>query len=147
IISGQELPRPRGSTAKARVVDPYVLVQVFGIPADCTERKTRTVSNEGNNPVFDATFEIPIREPHLALIRFVVLDDEFIGDDFIGQLPPRAAALRDRRAAGERDALRPRGHLQPPRRRGEFEGDVISVVCFARFARRLARGGAVLRGG
>lgn len=36
IISGQHLPRPRSSTAKGAVIDPYVVVQVFGIPADCS---------------------------------------------------------------------------------------------------------------
>jgi hypothetical protein len=36
IISGQHLPRPRGSTAKGNVIDPYVVIQLHGIPADCT---------------------------------------------------------------------------------------------------------------
>jgi hypothetical protein len=30
------LPRPRGSTAKGNVIDPYVIIQLHGIPADCT---------------------------------------------------------------------------------------------------------------
>jgi len=30
------LPRPRGSTAKGNVIDPYVVIQLHGIPADCT---------------------------------------------------------------------------------------------------------------
>ena len=45
----------------------------------------RTVSNEGNSPIFDEPFEFLINLPEMALLRFVVLDDEFIGDDFIGQ--------------------------------------------------------------
>ena len=39
----------------------------------------------GFNPVFDETFEFHINLPELALVRFVVLDDDFIGDAFIGQ--------------------------------------------------------------
>lgn len=35
VISGQQLPRPRGSVAKATVVDPYVLIQIYGFPIDC----------------------------------------------------------------------------------------------------------------
>ncbi|KAF4530270.1 hypothetical protein B566_EDAN007311 [Ephemera danica] len=85
IISGQHLPRPRGSTAKGEVIDPYIVVQLFGIPADCTERKTKTVSNEGNCPIFEESFEFQVVLPELVLVRFVVLDDEYIGDDFIGQ--------------------------------------------------------------
>ena len=50
-----------------------------------SEAKTRTVSNDGCYPIFNETFEFHINLPELALIRFVVLDDEYIGDDFIGQ--------------------------------------------------------------
>ena len=40
VISGQQLPRPRGSAAKATVVDPYVLIQIYGIPIDCAGKWT-----------------------------------------------------------------------------------------------------------
>ncbi|KAM9415899.1 inactive phospholipase C-like protein 2 isoform 1-T1 [Salvelinus alpinus] len=85
VISGQNLPRPRGSGAKGDVVDPYVYVEIHGIPADCAERRTRTVMQNGHNPIFDESFEFQINLPELAMVRFVVLDDEFIGDEFIGQ--------------------------------------------------------------
>ncbi|XP_069694036.1 inactive phospholipase C-like protein 2 isoform X2 [Periplaneta americana] len=85
IISGQHLPRPRGSTAKGDVIDPYVVIQLHGIPADCAERKTKTVSNEGDCPIYEENFEFQVMLPELLLLRFVVLDDDFIGDDFIGQ--------------------------------------------------------------
>ncbi|KAJ1525801.1 hypothetical protein ONE63_009004 [Megalurothrips usitatus] len=85
VISGQNLPRPRGCDARGTAIDPYVAVQVFGIQVDNNEKKTRTVSNEGDCPVFEETFEMVIFLPELALLRFVVLDDEYIGDPFIGQ--------------------------------------------------------------
>ncbi|KAM6958877.1 inactive phospholipase C-like protein 2 [Aplochiton taeniatus] len=85
VISGQNLPRPRGSGAKGDVVDPYVYVEIHGIPADCAERRTRTVIQNGDNPIFDESFEFKINLPELAMVRFVVLDDDFIGDEFIGQ--------------------------------------------------------------
>ncbi|CAN9503852.1 unnamed protein product [Ophioblennius macclurei] len=85
VISGQNLPKPRGSGAKGDVVDPYVYVEIHGIPADCAERRTRTVMQNGDNPVFDESFEFQINLPELAMVRFVVLDDDFIGDEFIGQ--------------------------------------------------------------
>lgn len=85
VISGQNLPKPKGSGAKGDVVDPYVYVEIHGIPADCTERRTRTVSQNGDNPIFDESFEFQINLPELAMVRFVVLDDDFIGDEFIGQ--------------------------------------------------------------
>ncbi|XP_077600255.1 inactive phospholipase C-like protein 2 [Stigmatopora nigra] len=85
VISGQNLPKPKGSVAKGDAVDPYVYVEIHGIPADCTERRTRTVSHHCDNPVFDESFEFQINLPELAMVRFVVLDDDFIGDEFIGQ--------------------------------------------------------------
>lgn len=85
VISGQNLPKPKGSAAKGDVVDPYVYVEIHGIPADCSERRTRTVIQNGDNPIFDESFEFQINLPELAMVRFVVLDDDFIGDEFIGQ--------------------------------------------------------------
>uniref|UniRef100_A0A3B5KUL8 Phosphoinositide phospholipase C n=1 Tax=Xiphophorus couchianus TaxID=32473 RepID=A0A3B5KUL8_9TELE len=85
VISGQNLPKPKGSGAKGDVVDPYVYVEIHGIPADCSERRTRTVRQNGDNPIFDESFEFQINLPELAMVRFVVLDDDFIGDEFIGQ--------------------------------------------------------------
>uniref|UniRef100_A0A0N4ZEL7 Phosphoinositide phospholipase C n=1 Tax=Parastrongyloides trichosuri TaxID=131310 RepID=A0A0N4ZEL7_PARTI len=85
ILSGQQLPRPRGSNVKSDSADPFVVVEIFGIPLDCAEERTKTVRNESANPNFDESLQFQISVPELALIRFLVLDDDFIGDDFIGQ--------------------------------------------------------------
>ncbi|KAF3839582.1 hypothetical protein F7725_018299 [Dissostichus mawsoni] len=85
IISGQNFPKPKGSGAKGDVVDPYVYVEIHGIPADCAEQRTKTVNQNGDNPLFDESFEFQINLPELAMVRFVVLDDDYIGDEFIGQ--------------------------------------------------------------
>ncbi|OCT75844.1 inactive phospholipase C-like protein 2 [Xenopus laevis] len=85
IISGQHFPKPKGSGAKGDVVDPYVYVEIHGIPADCAEQRTKTVHQNGDNPIFDESFEFQINLPELTMVRFVVLDDDYIGDEFIGQ--------------------------------------------------------------
>uniref|UniRef100_W5LTY5 Phosphoinositide phospholipase C n=1 Tax=Astyanax mexicanus TaxID=7994 RepID=W5LTY5_ASTMX len=85
IISGQNFPKPKGSGAKGDVVDPYVYVEIHGIPADCAEQRTKTVNQNGENPLFDESFEFQINLPELAMVRFVALDDDYIGDEFIGQ--------------------------------------------------------------
>nr|XP_023691401.1 inactive phospholipase C-like protein 2 isoform X1 [Paramormyrops kingsleyae] len=85
VISGQNLPKPRGSAAKGDVVEPYIYVEIHGIPADCAEQRTKTISKNGDNPIFDESFEFQINLPELAVLRFVVLDDDYIGDEFIGQ--------------------------------------------------------------
>ncbi|XP_075385841.1 inactive phospholipase C-like protein 1 isoform X1 [Tenrec ecaudatus] len=85
IISGQNFPKPKGACAKGDVIDPYVCIEIHGIPADCSEQRTRTVQQNSDNPIFDETFEFQVNLPELAMVRFVVLDDDYIGDEFIGQ--------------------------------------------------------------
>ncbi|XP_030065065.1 inactive phospholipase C-like protein 1 [Microcaecilia unicolor] len=85
IISGQNFPKPKGACAKGDVIDPYVCIELHGIPADCTEQRTKTVQQNSDNPIFDESFEFQINLPELAMVRFVVLDDDYIGDEFIGQ--------------------------------------------------------------
>ncbi len=65
----------------------YLTVVVYKcrFPFSFTERKTRTIPDEGDCPIFEESLEFYIHHPEMALIRFIVLDDEFIGDDFIGQ--------------------------------------------------------------
>lgn len=48
----------------------------------------------GHSPIFDESFEFTITVPELALLRIAVLDDEFIGDDFIGQYTVPVSCLR-----------------------------------------------------
>ena len=85
ILSAQQLPRPRGSTAKGDSADPFVVIEIFGIPGDCAEERTKTIRNDSFNPNFDESFQFEICVPELALVRFLILDDDYIGDDFIGQ--------------------------------------------------------------
>ncbi|KAK2188257.1 hypothetical protein NP493_138g02010 [Ridgeia piscesae] len=85
VISGQRFPKPKGSGAKGDTIDPYVTVEIFGIPADCAEERTKTVQHNGYNPLFDESFEFQVNLPELALVRFAVLDDDYIGDEFISQ--------------------------------------------------------------
>uniref|UniRef100_A0A3B5MSP5 Phosphoinositide phospholipase C n=1 Tax=Xiphophorus couchianus TaxID=32473 RepID=A0A3B5MSP5_9TELE len=85
VISAHNLPKPQGSGAKGEVIDPYVVLELHGVPADCAEQRTRTAAQNQDEPMFDETFEFQVNMPELALLRFVVLDDDYIGDDFIGQ--------------------------------------------------------------
>ena len=79
------MPKPRGAAARGDTVDPYVTVEVLGIPADCAEERTKTVRHDAYSPLFDESFEFHVHLPELALLRFAVLDDDYIGDEFIGQ--------------------------------------------------------------
>ncbi|XP_046860493.1 inactive phospholipase C-like protein 2 isoform X2 [Xenia sp. Carnegie-2017] len=94
VISGQQFPKPKMSGTKAEVVDPFVSVSVYGIPGDTAHERTKTIPSNGFNPVFDESFEFHINIPELALVRFVVLDDDFIGDAFIGQYSIPVVCMR-----------------------------------------------------
>ena len=43
VISALHLPRPEQAELKANSVDPYIVLQIFGVPRDCDEARTKTV--------------------------------------------------------------------------------------------------------
>ncbi|CAF0929758.1 unnamed protein product [Rotaria sordida] len=85
IISALHLPRPEQAELKANSIDPYVVIQIFGVPRDTDEVRTKTIYHNSENPQFNEAFEFEIAFPELALVRFVVLDDDSLDYDFIGQ--------------------------------------------------------------
>ncbi|XP_045715577.1 1-phosphatidylinositol 4,5-bisphosphate phosphodiesterase eta-2 isoform X5 [Phyllostomus hastatus] len=87
IISGQQLPKPRDSVLgdRGEIIDPYVEVEVIGLPVDCSKEQTRVVDDNGFNPVWEETLVFVVHMPEIALVRFLVWDHDPIGRDFIGQ--------------------------------------------------------------
>ena len=86
IISGQHLPKEHGSTKDKDVVDPFVEVITYGIRRDSTEHRTRTVRNNGLNPIWDHKIDLDIYCPELCLILFKVRDEDRYGaSKFLGQ--------------------------------------------------------------
>lgn len=68
------------------VVDPYVQLDVHGVPVDCVTATTRAIDNNGFNPYWNETFEFVVQFPEMALVRFAVFDNDCVsGDDFLGQ--------------------------------------------------------------
>ncbi|KAJ8017176.1 hypothetical protein DPEC_G00015030 [Dallia pectoralis] len=87
IISGQQLPKPKDSMLgdRGEIIDPFVEVEVIGLPVDCCKEQTRVVDDNGFNPMWEETLVFTLHMPELALIRFLVWDHDPIGQDFIGQ--------------------------------------------------------------
>uniref|UniRef100_A0A8C3YDT1 Phosphoinositide phospholipase C n=1 Tax=Catagonus wagneri TaxID=51154 RepID=A0A8C3YDT1_9CETA len=87
IISGQQLPKPRDSVLgdRGEIIDPFVEVEVIGLPADCNKGQTRVVDDNGFNPMWEETLVFTVHMPEIALVRFLVWDHDPIGRDFIGQ--------------------------------------------------------------
>uniref|UniRef100_G3PHW3 Phosphoinositide phospholipase C n=1 Tax=Gasterosteus aculeatus aculeatus TaxID=481459 RepID=G3PHW3_GASAC len=87
IISGQQLPKPKDSMLgdRGEIIDPFVEVEVIGLPVDCCKEQTRVVDDNGFNPMWEETLVFSVHMPELALVRFLVWDHDPIGQDFIGQ--------------------------------------------------------------
>ncbi|KAL2103385.1 hypothetical protein ACEWY4_000253 [Coilia grayii] len=74
-----------GRMRKQLIIDPFVEVEVIGLPVDCCKEQTRVVDDNGFNPMWEETLVFTLSMPELALIRFLVWDHDPIGQDFIGQ--------------------------------------------------------------
>ncbi|XP_066303079.1 1-phosphatidylinositol 4,5-bisphosphate phosphodiesterase delta-1-like isoform X1 [Branchiostoma lanceolatum] len=86
VISGFQLPTPEGEGSGGSAVDPYVKVQVYGVPADCAEEGTEVVKNNGFHPVWNCDMAFPLTFPDLALVRFEVKEHDTMSDsETIGQ--------------------------------------------------------------
>jgi hypothetical protein len=87
VISAFQLPKVSGKEQKSKgeVIDPYISVSITGLDVDDKRAKTKTIKNNGFNPIWETTFKFPIVNPDLALLTFEVSDSDFISsDDFIG---------------------------------------------------------------
>ncbi|KAM4693928.1 1-phosphatidylinositol 4,5-bisphosphate phosphodiesterase eta-1 isoform 2-T2 [Discoglossus pictus] len=87
IVSGQQLPKPPDSMLgdRGEIIDPFVEVEIIGLPVDCCKEQTRVVDDNGFNPVWEETLTFTIHMPEIALVRFLVWDHDPIGRDFVGQ--------------------------------------------------------------
>ncbi|KAI1902200.1 hypothetical protein AGOR_G00042260 [Albula goreensis] len=84
VISAQQLPKLKKKTKS--IVDPLVRVEIYGVPADTTEKETQSISNNGFNPMWNEQFQFEVYVPELAMVRFVVEDyDSTSNNDLIGQ--------------------------------------------------------------
>ncbi|KAG8331176.1 hypothetical protein J6590_046501 [Homalodisca vitripennis] len=91
VIAARHLIRSgRGTTS------PFVDIELLGADYDTgTKLTTKTVSDNGLNPVWNDSCDFDIINPHLALLRFQVQDEDMFGDsNFIGQATYPVVALR-----------------------------------------------------
>ncbi|XP_028260976.1 1-phosphatidylinositol 4,5-bisphosphate phosphodiesterase eta-2 [Parambassis ranga] len=87
VISGQQLPKPKDSMFgdRGEIIDPFVEVEIIGLPVDCLKQQTRVVDDNGFNPMWEETLVFNVHMPQIALVRFQVWDHDPIGRNFIGQ--------------------------------------------------------------
>uniref|UniRef100_A0A3Q2T1F1 Phosphoinositide phospholipase C n=1 Tax=Fundulus heteroclitus TaxID=8078 RepID=A0A3Q2T1F1_FUNHE len=82
VISGSNLPLPKSGKA----LDPFVRVEIHGIPSDSRCKNTQTVKNNSLSPHWDADMNFSISVPELCLVRFCVRDQtSLFRSEFVGQ--------------------------------------------------------------
>ena len=83
VISATQLPKP-GGAQKGEIIDPFVKIFVNGPDAaDNAEGTTRTVVDNGFNPVWNQVFTFDIRRPENTYMTFYVMDEDVLSSEFI----------------------------------------------------------------
>ncbi|XP_078332156.1 1-phosphatidylinositol 4,5-bisphosphate phosphodiesterase delta-1-like [Crassostrea virginica] len=83
IISGYQFPKPNDSK-KGEIIDPFIKIEIHGVKDDTQQCKTSVKTNNGFNPRWDEDVSFVLSQPDLAVVRFVVYDQDRYVDDFIG---------------------------------------------------------------
>ena len=93
IISAQNLPK--SDQLVNDITDSYVVVQTYGVDSDRNEQKTKTINDNGFNPIWNEDLRFDINCPELAFVKFKVLDkDNASSDDLIGHYTIRFQNIR-----------------------------------------------------
>lgn len=59
-------------------------INIYGVPADLSEKSTKVVKDNGLNPIWNEDFKFVVNCPELAFVKFSVFDDDVGKDDLIG---------------------------------------------------------------
>ncbi|KAJ6636881.1 hypothetical protein lerEdw1_013935 [Lerista edwardsae] len=95
VITAQQLPK-LNKEKNSSIVDPFVRIEIYGVPIDCCKKQTEYRLNNGFNPCWNETLTFQVRVPELALVRFVVEDyDTTSANDFVGQFTLPLPSLRE----------------------------------------------------
>ncbi len=83
VLAANHLPKP-GGAQKGEIIDPFVMIYMNGpYGPDNAEAKTRTINDNGFNPIWNQTFTFDVRYPDLTYLTFHVNDEDVITHDFI----------------------------------------------------------------
>lgn len=95
IISGSYLPKP-GGAQKGEIIDPFVVVYLNGPNmSEFVEVKTKTIQDNGFNPVWNQTFTFDIKRPELNYLTFYVNDEDVLSHEFIAFVSLPVSCIRE----------------------------------------------------
>lgn len=93
IISALNLPQNEEILIKD-ISDPFVNVNIYGIKLDLAEKKTKSVQDNGFNPIWNETFKFVVNCPELAFVKFTVKDEDIGKNQLIGDFTIRFNNMR-----------------------------------------------------
>lgn len=96
MLSAYQLPKVAGKESQANIIDPYVVVDVLGVPADTRTERTTYRKDQGLHPVWKHQMTFDLHVPALAVVRFAVYDHQNPPhkDLLVGSFCMRAQAIR-----------------------------------------------------
>ncbi|XP_077171937.1 1-phosphatidylinositol 4,5-bisphosphate phosphodiesterase delta-3 isoform X2 [Paroedura picta] len=95
VITAQQLPK-LNEEKNSSIVDPFVRIEIHGVPVDCCKKQTEYRLNNGFNPCWNEMLTFHVRVPELALVRFVVEDyDTTSSNDFVGQFTLPLTSIKE----------------------------------------------------
>eukprot|EP00743_Colponemidia_sp_Colp-15_P005877 GILK01006318.1.p1 GENE.GILK01006318.1~~GILK01006318.1.p1 ORF type:complete len:964 (+),score=217.74 GILK01006318.1:37-2892(+) len=95
VISAQQLPKPNNAS-KGEVIDPYVVLSISGVPEDGKTYTTKTIDNNGFNPIWNETFTFVLSMAELDMLTIQVYDKDIMSkDDYIGHYALPVSCIRE----------------------------------------------------
>eukprot|EP01105_Mastigella_eilhardi_P014685 TRINITY_DN333_c3_g1_i2.p1 TRINITY_DN333_c3_g1~~TRINITY_DN333_c3_g1_i2.p1 ORF type:complete len:818 (-),score=172.71 TRINITY_DN333_c3_g1_i2:49-2502(-) len=74
VMSGSVLPK---ITCEKQTVDPFVELEMVGVPADCKTVRTKCIKNKRFKPKWFQKFSFPLTMSHHAILLFKVFDHSY----------------------------------------------------------------------
>jgi Ca2+-dependent lipid-binding protein len=90
IISAHKLPRRN----EKDISDPLVIISLYGVPADMSEKRTKSIKDNGFNPIWNENFRFAVNCPELAFVKFTVKDENLGKDQVLGSYTIRFSSIR-----------------------------------------------------
>lgn len=94
IISALNLPQNEEILLIKDISDPFVTVNIYGIKTDLAEKKSKSVQDNGFNPIWNETFKFVVNCPELAFVKFTVKDEDIGKNQLIGDYTIRFNNIR-----------------------------------------------------
>lgn len=92
VISALQLPYNKEIIKD--ISDPYVKINIYGVSADMQEAETKSIKDNGFNPIWNQDFKFVINCPDLAIVKFTVNDEDIGKDDLLGDYAIRFNNIR-----------------------------------------------------